>query len=392
MAKLAELHREMAEYANSQDQVDVLYSVLEHGWSKTAEQRNTTLRNVYSMMDRLVATCARRGYSPRYDMTKPVPEGYTLKGTSTLYDEHGQAKAQWVKTTQDHEAQLKQIQEAVNAITETIPRAKKSKPIKKASTEDLLNLYILTDYHLGMKAWHEETGEDWDLKIAEDLIYNWFDYAITAAPDTHTGVFCQLGDYTHFDSLEAVTPTNKHQLDADTRAQLMVRVAIRVYRRIVQKLLTKHEHVHLIVADANHDPMGSIWSREWLEAHYLDEPRVTVDLGADGYYCYEHGSTSLFFHHGHKRKVTNVDDVFAAKYRDVFGRTKHSYAHMGHYHHKELKETNLMVVEQHRTLAAKDAYAARGGYLAGRDAPVITYHKEFGQVGKLDISPEMVSG
>lgn len=390
MAKLADLYPQMAEYAATETQVDVLNLVLKVGFTAAARERGVGVRNIHDVCDRLVATCARRGFSPRHDMDKPVPQGYALKGTSTLYDEQGQAKAQWVKTTQDHEEQLKQVHEAVAAITESIPKAKKSKPLKKSPPEELLNLYIITDYHLGMKAWREETGDDWDLKIAEDLIYNWFDYAITAAPETHTGVFCQLGDFTHFDSLEAVTPTSKHLLDADTRAQLMVRVAIRVYRRIVQKLLTKHEHVHLIIADANHDPMGSIWTREWLEAHYLDEPRVTVDLGADGYYCYEHGKTCLFFHHGHKRRVTNVDDVFAGKFRDVFGRTAHAYAHMGHFHHKQVKETNLMVVEQHRTLAAKDAYASRGGYLAGRDAPVITYHKEYGQVGKLDISPEMV--
>jgi hypothetical protein len=85
-----------------------------------------------------------------------------------------------------------------------------------------------------------------------------------------------------------------------------------------------------------------------------------------------------------------VDDVFVAKFREVFGRTKYSYAHMGHMHHVDIKETNLMVVEQHRTLAAKDAYASRGGWLSGREASAITYHKDYGYTGRVVITPEMV--
>jgi len=49
-----------------------------------------------------------------------------------------------------------------------------------------------------------------------------------------------------------------------------------------------------------------------------------------------------------------------------------------------------MIVEQHRTLAANDAYASRGGWLSGRSASVITYSKKFGEVSRLTISPEML--
>jgi hypothetical protein len=74
----------------------------------------------------------------------------------------------------------------------------------------------------------------------------------------------------------------------------------------------------------------------------------------------------------------------------MFGRTKYAYAHMGHLHHVDVKENNLMIVEQHRTLAANDAYGARGGYLSGRDAKVITYHHDFGEVSRLIINSDML--
>ena len=49
-----------------------------------------------------------------------------------------------------------------------------------------------------------------------------------------------------------------------------------------------------------------------------------------------------------------------------------------------------MTLEQHRTLAPKDSYASRGGWISGRDAKVITYHSKYGEVGRLTISPEML--
>lgn len=182
----------------------------------------------------------------------------------------------------------------------------------------------------------------------------------------------------------------RHLLDADTRFQKLVRVAIRAIRRIIGLLLDKHPRVMVVMAEGNHDPASSIWLREWLAAIYENEPRVEVDRSPDPYYCIEWGKTALFYHHGHKRRPGDIDTVFAAKFREVFGRTKHAYAHMGHMHHVDVKETNLMIVEQHRTLAAPDAYASRGGWMSGRDAQVITYHREHGEVGRLRVSPQML--
>lgn len=331
-----------------------------------------------------------RGYSPEHDLTRPVPEGYRLKGASTYYDAEGKIAGQWVKSERDPEAMRRAMDEAMSALADTLPRETPRKAPKSAIA-DLANCYILTDYHLGMLSWHEETGEDWDIKIAEDLLVGWFSAAIRQSPDASVGILAELGDLLHQDGLEALTPASKNVLDADTRFQKLVRVTIRALRRIIGMLLDKHETVHVLAAEGNHDPASSIWLRELLAALYEDEPRIRVDLSPDPYYCVEHGLTSLFFHHGHKRKPSDIADVFAAKFREVFGRTKYSYAHMGHLHHVDVRETNLMIVEQHRTLAAKDAFASRGGWMSGRDAKVITYSKRFGEVGRVTISPEMVA-
>lgn len=332
---------------------------------------------------------ASQGFSPEHGLTHPVPDGYSVKGVSTLYGEDGAIKGQWVKSQADPDRQREILQSAFDGMADKLARAKPIKPPRHCN-EDLLTCYICTDFHLGMLAWGEETrDEPWDLGIAEKLLIDWFAAAIAQSPASGRAIFAQLGDFVHFDGLDAVTPEHRNLLDADTRFQKVVRSAIRVLRTVTEMLLAKHGSVHLLMAEGNHDPASSVWLREWFSALYENEPRVVVDTSPDPYYCVEHGNTSLFFHHGHKRGPGNVADVFAAKFRDVFGRTKFSYAHLGHKHCTEVRETNLMIVEQHRTLASKDAYASRSGWMSGRDAKAITYSAHFGEVSRVTVSPDL---
>lgn len=322
-------------------------------------------------------------------MAHPVPDPMHVHGVSSYYNSDGHLAGQWVIARSDPLQREIAFREAVQAACEDLERIPPTDP-PAATAESLCNLYVITDYHLGQLSWHGETGEDWDTSIAEKLLIDWFGTAIRASPDARVGVLAQLGDFLHWDGLEAVTPTSGHLLDADTRFARLVRVCIRTLRRVIDMLLQKHEYVHVLMAEGNHDQASSVWLREVFWALYEDEPRIMVDRSAEVFYVFEHGQTSLFFHHGHKRKPKDIGEVFAAKYREVFGRTKHSYAHLGHMHHIETKESGLMVIEQHRTLAARDAYSSRLGHTAGRDARVITYHSQFGEVGRITISPDMV--
>lgn len=334
-----------------------------------------------------------RQESGEYDL----PEGMLIDRVSLLSeigpDGEKTPRLIWEKAKSGDDRTAQAVLSAIEAAKEDIPQAiPVAAPIDVQSL--LASTYIVTDFHFGMMAWHEETqAADWDLKLAEDLIVKWFEAAIAAAPASAIAVLAQLGDLMHWDGMAAITPTSGHVLDADTRFQKLVRVVIRAIRRIIGMLLKKHELVHVFMVAGNHDPASAVWLREMLSALYENEPRVIVDKCADNFHCFEHGQTSLFFHHGHKRSISQVSETFAAKYREVFGRTRFSYGHIGHFHHKEVlkaKETSLMEIEQHRILPPPDAHSATSGYVSARAAQVITYHKDFGEVGRLTITPEMV--
>jgi hypothetical protein len=318
-----------------------------------------------------------------------VPEGHVVKGVSALVSEDGREIIKWVKTrVEDPVAQA--WRDGLDEFKSSIPRV----PAIAAPSfvnDQLCVQYTVTDLHFGMLAWAEETKDaDYDLQIAEKLLTDWFSAAIAMSPAAHTAVFAQIGDLAHYDSMETVTPAHKHIVDGDSRPQKMIRVIIRTIRRVIGMLLEKHQHVHIVMAKANHDPYSSGWLRESLAALYEDEPRVFVDTSPAEYYVFEFGKTALFYHHGHRRQVNNVDAVFAGMFREIFGRCPHSYGHVGHLHNDEAKDSNLMKIERHRTLAPSDSYAAGGGWLSKRDAKAIVYHREFGEVSRMTLSPEMV--
>ena len=379
--------RELLPYA-SPGQARIIEAIIEAGSVRSgAKALKLGERTVSAAVAATRKKAALKGLSPEHDMVHTVPDGFTVKGVSTLYGADGGLKVQWVKSRADDERRERIMREAAEAFADELPRANPAVgPV--ASNDELMVLYPATDLHIGMLSWPEETGADWNVKIAEDTIISWFKAAIAAAPPAAACVFAEMGDFLHHDSLDSVTPTGKHILDADSRLQKIVRVAIRVMRTAIAMLLEKHRTVHVLALSGNHDQSGGVWLRELLAAHYENEPRVLVDTNADAYNCVMHGETMLCFHHGDKRTVKNVDTVFARKFREQYGASKHAYGHVGHKHHSHVIESNLMIIEQHRTLASPDAYAARGGWMSGRSAAAIVYHKKYGEVGRTTISPE----
>lgn len=338
--------------------------------------------------------CMQQGKSLGQVYQRPVEfqhrDDEVFKGRSVLWNPAtGEEKLEWVKTDRDKQKQLEAMQEAAEALKEDIPAIPEI-DIRNPVSNQLLNLFVLTDAHIGMLAWGEETGEDWDTNMAEEMILKHFIAAVDRAPPARRAVFAQMGDFLHYDGIESVTPTSKHQLDTDTRFAKLVRTGIRISRQIIEMLLSKYASVEVIMADGNHDPVSEIWLRESFADRYRNQKRLHIDTSPAPFYAVEHGSTSLFFHHGHLKKIDQIDRALTAEFREVFGRTRYSYCHVGHLHHHIVKETELMQVEQHGTLSARDAYASRHGFKSARQAQVITYHEDYGDVGRLVITPEQL--
>lgn len=330
-----------------------------------------------------------RGYSPKHNMKHMTAPDFTVGGTTTLYDENGVQKLQWVKTSRDKEQQKIAMEAAIEALSADIPRVEPL-PAPVETYAHLCNLYTITDYHFGMLAWEKEGGANWDLKIAIKTLEKCFEQMVSGAPTAKYCVINQLGDFLHSDGILPITPSHGHILDQDGRFSKIVTECLKILRKVVDYALLKHNRVHVILAEGNHDITSSIWLRAAFKMLYENEPRLTVNDSEIPYYVYQHGEVFLGFHHGHKKNNSGLPALFSAQFREMWGATKKGYIHTGHRHHKEVKEYPGVIVEQHQTLAARDAHASRGGWLADRSATAITYHEKHGEVGRNTVTPEMI--
>jgi hypothetical protein len=372
-------------------QAEKLQAIIDHGsLAAAAKALGVDSSMVSKTLSRVKHKAATEGYSPEHDMTRTVPAGYVVKGVSTYYNEDGKPQAQWVKSSLDQQQRDQLMREAFEAMAEDLPKVKPSSA-PKVSVTDLCNLYVMTDCHVGMLAWHKESGDDWDLKIAERVLIGCFEQMVLSSPKASVGVVAQLGDWLHSDGILPVTPTSHNILDQDGRFSKIVQASVRILRHLVDFALKRHDKVVVLMAEGNHDISSSIWLRTMFNALYEKEPRVEVIDSEMPYYVYQHGLTMIAFHHGHLKKNDQLPLLFAAQFAKVWGDTEKRYCHSGHRHHVEEKEHSGMTVVQHPTLAARDAYASRGGWIAERQVSAITYHKRYGQVAKITITPDMLS-
>jgi hypothetical protein len=383
------MDNQIASYATPR-QLEYLEAVEKHGSeSKAALALGVNSRTLSKALRALETKAAQSGYAPAHDMTHTVPVGFKVKGVSTYYDEEGKPRGQWVKSSADEDRRQELIRAAYEAMAEELPRVSPI-PANASYEQQLATLYTLTDSHVGMLAWAQEAGADWDLKIAEATLTGCFQRMVDGSPKARIGFVNQLGDFLHSDGLVPVTPTSGHVLDQDGRYTKLVETAVRILRRVICMALEKHEKVVVLMAEGNHDMASSVWLRVMFKALFENEPRVEVIDTPLPYYVYQHGKTMLAFHHGHLKKNDQLPILFASQFPKVWGETTKRYAHCGHRHHVEEKEHSGITVIQHATLAARDAYAARGGWIAERQVSAITYHAEYGQVARVTVTPEML--
>jgi len=315
------------------------------------------------------------------------------KRVSTLTGADGNIISQWHITTPSAEEEAEAMEQIIEGLKEEVPRYAPAAFGGATPLTKLHNNYVLSDAHIGAMAWAPETGDDWDLDIAEEMLVKCMEAMIISAPRASNCTLALLGDWIHYDMLEAVTTISRNVIDADGRSPKMNKVAIRVARKIIDIALYHHETVTLLVAEGNHDLIASNWLREVLMVAYENESRVVFIDVPKPYYAFLQGNILHCWHHGHIKGLKKPEELvalFADEYRDLWGQATKVYVNTGHFHYlKELAVRGATLV-QHPTLAGRNSYEARGGWGSMREAIGSTYHEKHGKKGTFNISPEML--
>ena len=319
---------------------------------------------------------------------EPAPPGYHIQRVSQLTDGDGNTRLTWRISEPDKDAAIQAMRAAFEDLAESVTPAAPIVPPEQ-NLEDLLAVYPWGDPHIGMLSWKDETGHDFDLKIAERLMALGVDDLVSKVPPARYAVLLNLGDYFHADNPSNRTPRSGNQLDVDGRYGKVLRVGVNIMCRAIERMLQKHEIIEVRNNGGNHDPVVVFALSMILEQRYRDEPRVKIDTSLKKHWYRSHGEVLIGSTHGDtKRSAADLHGIMSVDVeRELWAKSSYRRWYLGHVHNETVKEHYGTVVETFRTLAPGDAWHVGYGYRAGRDMRCDIWDRRMGYGGRIVSNP-----
>jgi len=314
-----------------------------------------------------------------------LPDGHDLKGVSALVDGNGHVVQAWYKSKQADPSIESTIETIKTALENWSPAAPHIQRPTDCDTDRLV-VYVLCDWHIGLYADARETGtQNWDLKIAHDVIGSAMREVIEQSPKSHNAIVLGLGDLMHADDGRNQTPNSGNILDVDTRHHRCLETVVDMLAETCDLVARKHGSVEAVFKPGNHDPSSTVGIRQAMRMFFRDTEHVSIDTGADPFYWQRFGVNLIGGTHGDKAKIPDLPLIMANRCKEDWALTSTRHIHTGHIHHDTLQERGGVHVYSHRAPVAQDAYHASHGYLSGRSIKSFTYHSEKGCRGSTEV-------
>lgn len=376
-------------YCQTKIQLERLEAVIQHGKQTiAAEKLGCDKRRISETISQIKSHARKQGYEVGGKPFQPIL-GHFVKGESALVDSDGITRMKWVKTDTNKELQLEQLRtEIVNVFSEYQGKSVDAGLPQEQTRDDLLCVIPLGDAHISMLAWAPETGEDFDLYIAEQDLCTAFERLIEAAPYASTCIIADMGDYFHRNNNKNTTPESGNVLDCDSRFQKMIRVGVKIMIHAVNEAMKKFDKVIVRNVLGNHAPEAEQMLQVALELYYHNNDRVYVDISPNKFWYYPFGNTLLGLCHGDKVKQDQLPMIMAADVPELWGKSLFRYWLTGHWHSQVVKEYQGCSVEVFNNLAPNDAWHHASGYRSRCNLKLLTYHKNYGEIERItkDIS------
>lgn len=280
------------------------------------------------------------------------------------------------------------------AIEDFIADAKKQAPkyptLKYKKTRGLVYEVDMPDIHFGKLTWREESGDDYDIKIAREIVTSTLERLLSYAE--HFGVerilFPFGNDFFNVDNIDNTTTHGTPQQE-DTRWRKTFREGKRLAVSMIDRCLSIAP-VDVLVIPGNHDEQRSFFLGEVLDAQYSKAKHVTVDNGAKKRKYRHFGNVLLGFTHGYHEKIKKLPSIMPIEEPGAWAKSTHREWHLGDKHHKEdfLHRTNDLdgvTIRLLRSLSATDVWHFDKGYIgAPRSAEAFLWDPHDGLVAQFN--------
>lgn len=333
---------------------------------------------------------ASMGYAPEANLHFEVAKGFQLKGYSHLTKTRAGDNI-WLKT----EAVRERWESAVTEAIENRPTRQLDIPAprpQKFDGDDIIPWLNIGDAHIGMLAHKDETGANFDIKIAKaEILQAAFDL-IDMAPDCERMVINDLGDGTHYENMKAMTERSGHQLDFDGRFGKMIDAYLDIMESMIEKALRKAATVDVIINQGNHSETNDYWAARYFRRLYarLGNNRVNVLQNESPFIGYRMGKTFVLVHHGHKVKPETLRQIMSTDYAIDWGESEFRYIDGGHIHHFSAKELGGAEWCSFNNLAPMDKHAHDGGWRSKQAMTLVLRSRKYGDRGRFKMPIELV--
>ncbi|GAG10296.1 unnamed protein product, partial [marine sediment metagenome] len=197
------------------------------------------------------------------------------------------------------------VEKAIEAVLARLEKHRPQygkEPKRKRSRDPHMLEFSPFDMHIGMLAWREETGDDYDLSIAERTLAGAVADLLGIAKNypVESFLFPVGSDWFHVENLRGETVRGTPQ-DTDGRWAKIFEVG---YMACVNAVDAMREvaPVRVLWVGGNHD-----WTTSWylvrcLKSHYREVAGVTVTCQPTPRHYVEYGATLLGLTHGDEEK------------------------------------------------------------------------------------------
>lgn len=385
----SETYHGLQPYATTPRQKEYLEAILRHGSQRAAAREvgvnPRTLERALEVMQRRATKAGDGSY---FLSNNPLPPGLKLERTTTLM-KRGEPEPllQWVRGRADSFSAEEFVQMFAESIGDRpiVPKLPKS----RLDSKDLMVTFIMPEPHIGMLAWAEECGEDYDMKIARGILSAGVRHLVQKVGRHARFLLLDGGDYFHYSSRVPETEKHRNQLSADGRWQKVIQTGIEVYIDTIDHLAANCQKLDVVRVPGNHDPDWSLWLDNCLSQAYKKSKSICIDTQPKKAKCVTWGEVFIATDHG-EGKMRDFCEFAAAEWPEAWGRSSYRYVWTGHVHHKVVEEHRGVTSESINSIAARDDFHTSNKFRSLRSMLAVVYHRQYGEVARHIFRPGMM--
>jgi len=256
-------------------------------------------------------------------------------------------------------------------------------------TDNLLELNLF-DLHLGQLCWSPESGDNYDIKIAEKrFIGNLENLVERAKKFGYEKIVFPIGnDFFNSDSLINATTKGTPQHE-DARWQKTYKLGRKILIKAIE-YLKQFAPVDVVVVPGNHDEQRMYYVGDCLECLYENDESVTIYNEEYPRKYYRFGDCLICYTHGNDVKANDLPLLMLQECK-YSSECTFKEVHLGHLHHtKEIKymstfDSKGVIVRYMKSLTATDSWHSKMGYTCNiKGASAFVWNKKDGVIDMLE--------